>query len=219
MDKVAAFDRVRAGLTLPDVSGLERWPYTLDSGGRHLIEDVIRRDRPALMLEIGCFLGVSARRWLDANPALRLIGLDPWDDGLIDQVRRYVGRPKLAETWPERETQQRFADAIARQGPFESALANLDGVRDRFLPWRGRAPEALQDIDAAGLVPDLVYIDAAKQRADLDTVRALWPAARITGDDWDWNRRKNYPMRRIVEAFAAEHGLAITAEGGTWVLG
>ncbi|TNE61119.1 MAG: hypothetical protein EP335_16845 [Alphaproteobacteria bacterium] len=202
----------------PNIEGVRAWDFTLGGGGRELVDAIIRADRPKVMLEIGCFLCASAKRWLGLDDDLVVVGLDPWDDGLIDQCKRYVGRPGLSRAYPDLAVQQQFAADIESQGPFRTALANLRGHEDRFIPVRGLSPDALDGLKAAGLEPDLIYIDAGKKADDLEACHALWPDARLTGDDWHWNRTKGYPMRRIVTAFAEKHGFTVEAEHATWVL-
>jgi len=213
-----AFDKLLAEHPWPDTSGATAWDYTLGGGGRHLLDTIIRETKPSLMLEIGCFLCASTRRWLSLDPALKVVGVDPWNDALIEQCRRYVGRPALTRAYPDRETQERFATDIARQGPIATALANLRGFERRFVPVRGLSPDALYMLRDAGIEPELIYIDANKQAIDLEVCHELWPDAKITGDDWHWGRTKGYPMRQVVQAFAEEHGFTITADHATWVL-
>jgi hypothetical protein len=202
----------------PDTEGVTAWDFTLGGGGRHLIDAIITQDKPRYMLEIGCFLGASAKRWLSLDPNLKLVGVDTWSDWLIAQCRKYVGRPGLTRAYPDIEEQKRFAADVERQGPFPTAMANLCGFEDRFVPVRGLSPENLPALKAAGFTPDLIYIDAGKNADDLEMCHQLWPNARITGDDWHWNRTKGYPMRQIVTAFAERHGFEIAAEHATWVL-
>ncbi|WP_417451170.1 hypothetical protein [Kordiimonas sp.] len=204
--------------TWPDIQGVRAWDYTLGGGGRHLIDAIIRGQKPRFMLEIGCFLCASTRRWLSLDPELKVVGIDPWDSSLIDQCHRYVGRPALSRAYPDIVVQKQFAADIESQGPFASALANLRGFEDRFVPVRDFSPTALYKLKDAGFEPDLIYIDANKQAIDLEVCIALWPGAQITGDDWHWGRTKGYPMRQIVQAFADIHGLTIEADHATWVL-
>ncbi len=214
----SAFETLAAKHPWPDTTGVTAWDYTLGGGGRQLVDAIILEQKPALMLEIGCFLCASTRRWLSLDPDLKVVGVDPWDDGLIEQCARYVGRPALTRAYPEREVQERFAADIARQGPFPTALANLRGFEGRLVPVRDLSPDALYSLKDAGLEPELIYIDANKQAVDLEVCHTLWPDAQITGDDWHWGRTKGYPMRKIVYAFAEKYGFTVEADHATWVL-
>ena len=213
-----AFQKLLTDNPWPETKGLEAWDFTLGGGGRHLVDAIIRERKPEYMLEIGCFLGASAKRWLSLDPNLKLVGVDPWSDWLIEQCKKYVGRPGLTRAYPDIGVQRRFAADVEHQGPFPTAMANLRGFEDRFVPVRGLSPDILPSLKHAGFTPDLIYIDAGKKSDDLEVCHALWPKAIITGDDWHWGRTKGYPMRRIVEAFAAKHGYKITADHATWIL-
>ncbi len=213
-----AFQTLLSENPWPDIEGLQAWDYTLGGGGRELIDAIIVKDKPSYMLEIGCFLGASAKRWLNLDPNLKIVGVDPWSDDLIDQCKRYVGRPNLTRSYPDTETQQQFANDIENQGPFATAIANLKGFEKRFVPYRAFSPEALYTLKEKGFEPDLVYIDSTKSPDDLDVCIELWPNIRITGDDWHWNRSKGYPMRKTVNAFAEKHGFTVEADWATWVL-
>jgi len=215
----AALEALHAAASWPDLTHVTPWNYTLGGYGRHLVEGLITGLGPQpVILEVGCFLGASARRWLGVRDDLVVVGIDPWDDSLIAQCRRYVGRPGLTRAYPDLASQERFADDVATQGPYATALANIPDPKHRFIPVRGLAPDAFAALVDAGLQPDLIYIDANKDRETLDAAHACWPDALITGDDWHWNRVQGYPMRKIVRAFASDHGFEVQAEHATWIL-
>lgn len=203
----------------PDTEGVRPWNYTIGGYRRDMVDDLIKA-LPAnpVMLEIGCFMGASARRWLSLRDDLTLIGVDPWTDHLIEQVNRYVGRPNLTRAYPNIEDHKAFAADVLKNGPYPTALANLEPFRDRFIPIRDFSPGILPALRDAGAEPHLVYIDANKQPEDLDVCHELWPDAQITGDDWHWSNTKGYPMRQIVYAFAEKNGFEVDADHATWVL-
>ncbi len=213
-----AFKQLLSENPWPDTAGMRAWDYTLGGGGRELVDEIIRIDKPKFMLEIGCFLGASAKRWMNVSPELKIVGVDPWTDWLVDQCKKYVGRPNLTRAYPDIEVQKQFASDVETQGPFATAIANLRGFEDRFVPYRAFSPEALPSLKEKGFEPDLIYIDSTKSPDDLDVCHELWPNARITGDDWHWNRTKGYPMRKIVYAFAEKHDFEVEADWATWVL-
>ncbi|GHF20295.1 hypothetical protein GCM10017044_13910 [Kordiimonas sediminis] len=203
--------------SVPD--GTTPWNYTLGGGGREMIDAIIKEDKPKIMLEIGCFLCASTRRWLELDPNLIVIGVDPWDEeGLTEQCRRYIGRPNLTRAYPDKETQLQFVADVESQTPFLTAMANILDYQDRFIPVRDYSPAALYKIAEIGVVPDLVYIDCTKQPDELEVSHKLWPNARITGDDWHWNRAYGYPMRQVVNNFADTYGFDVEADWATWVL-
>lgn len=213
-----AFHSLHENTTWPDTEGVQPWDYTLGGRGRELVDKVIQEVEAGLLLEIGCFLCASTRRWLTKHPQLKVIGVDPWDDDLIRQVGRYIGRPNLTRKYPERATQMRMLADITNNKPFPTAMANVVEFNDRFIPYRGLSPNALRELKDAGIEPDVIYIDCDKKPDELEVSHALWPSARITGDDWHWSRTKGYPMRQVVYAFAEKHGFSVEAEGATWIL-
>lgn len=216
---MVGLDTLKGQAQWPDLSDVRAWDYTLGGYGRDMVDDIILTlpDNP-IMVEIGCFLCASAKRWLSLRDDLTVIGVDPWSDDLIAQCWRYVGRPALTRDYPDRTTQEAFARDVETQGPYATALKNVEPFRSRFIPLRGYSPGALERIRSAGVTTDLVYIDANKKIEDLERSHALWPKARITGDDWHWSRTSGYPMRKIVYAFAEAHGFDVTAAHATWVL-
>lgn len=213
-----AFNRLHASSDWPDLVDVPAWDYTLGGRGRQLVDDVITSSGAGLMLEIGCFLCASTRRWLAGHPHLKVIGVDPWGDSLVQQVERYIGRPNLTRKYPDIETQQQMLADVTANGPYRTALANVAEFRDRFIPFRGTSPDALSALKDAGIEPDVIYIDCDKKPDDLEACHALWPASYITGDDWHWSRTKGYPMRRIVNSFAEKYGFAVVADQATWIL-
>jgi hypothetical protein len=177
-----------------------------DGGGRRLVVEALADVRAPLVVEVGCFLGLSARTWLKARPDLTLVCIDPWPE--VD-VRDWG-----VHDWPEL-----FGAPL-----YETFLSGCWDYRDRLVPVRGTSPGALAEVAACGVRPHLVYIDGDHSyeavRADLDACRRLFPRALLAGDDWLWSA-SHFPPRSVREAVqdhAADHGHEITAEGNTWVL-
>lgn len=213
-----AFEQLHAQTPWPDLDGVTPWDYTLGGGGRELVDGVIHETNAKLMLEIGCFMCASTRRWLSTHPDLKVIGVDPWDNSLITQVSRYMGAPNLTRKYPDPKVQQQFLDDVTENSPYRTALANVQEFKDRFLPMRGTSPDMLYHLKEMGIEPDVVYIDCDKKPDELEVSHSLWPNARITGDDWHWSRTKGYPMRQIVYDFADNYGFEVEAERATWIL-
>ena len=66
----------------------------------------------------------------------------------------------------------------------------------------------------------MIYIDAQKERKELDICRRLWPKAILTGDDYWWEQRRKAitRCRSTCSAFAQDHGLRVLHRRHTWVL-
>jgi hypothetical protein len=202
----------------PQVSGIASYRFALDGGGRHLVTDAIAENSCSVLLEIGCFLNGSALQWLEASSALAVVGIDPWDLDAAASIRRYREASYAKAVFAAIADIDGFIASLERHGAFKSALANVAAYRDRYIPVRDKSPDVLPELQALGLVPDIVYIDATKHRDDLDAVHSLWPDATLCGDDWTWAPEQGFPMRRAVTAFAAENGFEVEAERATWML-
>lgn len=190
---------------------------SLDGGGRHLITDVIREQDITLMVEIGCFLCGSTRQWLEASPTLTVIGVDPWDGNWSVHVRtrNAEGNRTMGTLSDPEET----ADTIQRHGNFRLALNNVRQYRDRFIPVRQRSPAALDYLHQRKIVPQLIYIDAAKDEDELWVAHQLFPDAILCGDDWNWrDDDRRCRMREHVERFVEAHGFSVDAEDATWII-
>jgi hypothetical protein len=202
----------------PDIEGVPSYRFSLDGGGRHHVVDLIKRTGAKVMVEVGCFLCGSSLTWFDAAPDLTIIGIDPWAGNWDAHMERWLANPRVASLFKTIEDVDAFRRDLREYGPYRSALANVRAYRDQFIPIQGLSPAALQVVADAGVVPDLIYIDAGKISADLDEAYRLFPTAKLTGDDWGWGAEEGYPMRQVVEGFAAKHGHSIVAERQTWVL-
>ena len=167
---------------LPD--SLQPFYYVLDAGGRHLVTDAIQERNVSLMVEIGCFLCGSTRRWLESSPRLTVIGIDPWDDNWGNYIRKKVaaGHGSIRTLADPLATVR----SVEEYGNYRAALRNVEAWRDRFIPVRRRSPEALYYLKRRNVYPEMIYIDAYKEEEDLQVADELFPGAILCGDDWDW---------------------------------
>lgn len=120
------------------------------------------------IVEVGTWLGLSARFMLDRAPNAKLYAVDHWN-GLPE--------PNLAD-WK----------TIAPD-PWLQFTRDCWDYRDRIVPIRA---DSWAGIDALrDLVPDLVYVDGGhayeRVHGDLTRIVARWPTTVIVGDDWDWD--------------------------------
>lgn len=211
------------------------WPRALDSSvapfhfaldkngdaGREIIIEAIRAARARLMIEVGCFLCGSSRHWLEASADLTVIGVDPWEGNWAPYLRHLVASPRLRPNVAhfERDDIERMCDALVRHGNFAVALNNILAFRDRFIPVRRAAPEALDYLAGYRLRPDIIYLDADKLREPLDVAHRLFPDALLCGDDWLWpDATGRLVMQEHVIRFAAEHGHEVRHARQSWVL-
>jgi hypothetical protein len=98
---------------------------------------------------------------------------------------------------------------------YETFLSECWDYRDRVIPLRANSVDGLRRVHAAGLSPDVVYVDADHRYesvvADLTAALDLFPRATIVGDDWDWDS-----VRTAVEAVARQRGIEVQSHGTAW---
>jgi hypothetical protein len=75
--------------------------------------------------------------------------------------------------------------------------------------------EGLREVAGYGGRADLIYLDADHTsdavKRDLEEALALFPSAKIVGDDWTWQS-----VREAVTAVCAERGLTVIGSGNGW---
>lgn len=180
----------------------------MDYGGRRLITDAIATRGVGVVLEIGSFLGGSARQWLAASPEVVVICVDPWLD--------MVGPKPLLDKHPLGRAfhdQLRMADGV-----YHSFVSSMWDVRHRVIHVRGRGAEKLPELHALGLEPDLVYVDADKKGEEIALCNALFPNALIGGDDWNWSDGYSFPIRAPVLKSVRARGQFLKHYGNTWLI-
>lgn len=125
-----------------------------------------------VVLECGSFLGFSSRAILDNAPNAVLLCADTW-----------TGSPEhvVPEASPE------WRDRIATL--YEGFVRNLWPWRHRVVPIREDSFIAMSKVYAAGVVPDVIYLDSEHSTervlGELALALAYWPTAVIVGDDWN----------------------------------
>lgn len=189
--------------------------------GREIVVDAIRDRDVKVLVEIGCFLCGSSLQWLRASDDVTVIGIDPWDGNWAGYIERVAADPiQSRSVWHLSDEEiDRIVDRLRRDGNFLTAMNNVRLYKQRFVPIRRSSPEGLQYLYERGIVPDLIYIDADKKAEDLDEAHELFPNAILCGDDWLWpNKEGELIMQKHVNAFAAKHGMQVTASRQTWLL-
>lgn len=121
-----------------------------------------------LIVELGSWLGKSARWFCNRCPQGTVVCIDHWD-----------GSPELVPQW---------GWMIGRS--YETFCRNMWNYRGQVVPLRMKSIDGLQLLARHGAEPDLIYIDAAHDfesvKADVEACVELFPDARLVGDDWDW---------------------------------
>lgn len=230
---MAPISRINLGLKAlrrdnpwPEFSYGEHAPFSLPldgggRGGREIIVEAIQTQSVELMVEVGSFLCGSTLQWLRASDKLTVIGVDPWDDnwgGYIEMTAQDPVRSRSVWHLTDQEVARIVYD-VRRFGNFCTAMNNVRLYKDRFIPVRRSSPEALRYLHGRGIDPQLIYIDATKERDDLDVAHQLFPKAILCGDDWLWPDATGVlRMQQHVKAFASEHGFEIRSARQSWLL-
>lgn len=213
-----SLEKLDATQIRPDISGMTPFRYTLDGGGRQAVQKLIDETGAKLLLEVGVHLGGSCHDWLGHSDSLHVIGIDTWPDtydARQDLTRYREINPSCFRYIDDIDA---FIESTATHGFYASALANLGVFGDRFHPYRGLAPDVLYEIRDLGIKPDIIYLDSAKNRINLDAAYECFPDAQICGDDWTWGPSLGLPMQQAVNGFAEENGFKARASGATWIL-
>jgi len=152
-----------------------------------------------VILELGSWLGKSTRLWLRLAPNATLICVDTWR-GSTDMIGNVDAEPRLA------------AGLM-----YEQFLANQWDERHRVIPIKTDSQIGMEQVAAAGVVPDFIYFDTEHTtthvRAELETALRLFPTSQFYGDDWGWPS-----VQKAVTEFAAERGYVAKGLGNAWVL-
>ena len=201
----------------PDIEGVPEYQIDLDGGGRDLIDALIFNEGAKYVLEIGCFLNGSVKRWLSRHASLCVVGVDPWDEGIIELLESDIRDRHMIPYYNKVGDRRGFVASIRDIGVFRAACAVLRDYQERFVPVQGLSPDSLVALKEYGFTPDVIYIDADKKKEDLYVAHDLWPQAIITGDDWTWAAEQDFPMQKNVRDFANDRDLEVFATKATWI--
>lgn len=189
----------------PDVSAV---PWVMDYGGRGLITNLIATRGLKLVVEIGAFVGGSVRQWLSVSPDVVVVAIDPWPQ-IEGPHAFYDGHP--VGRMHSRQLRE-------PEGLFHAFLATLWEDRERVIPVRGTGTRMLPVLHALGLRPDLIFIDADKQAAEIALCDELFPEAVVCGDDWLWCNGKRFPSQQPVRDSARRRGRVLKVVSNTWLI-
>lgn len=160
---------------------------------------LLKRLRPAVVLELGSWLGASTR--FLASYAPLVIAVDHWQGS------------------PEHQGREDVADKLPTL--YEQFLSNCWQQNNVIAPLRMTTQEAM------GLplpTPGLIYVDASHDKESvLNDLKAAWALLGkrgiLCGDDWKWKDDEgNLTVREAVEEFAAARSKKIKTSGSFWQL-
>lgn len=135
-----------------------------------------------LIIELGCWLGMSTRFMLDCAPNARLVAVDHW--------------------FGAEGHQEEFADFLPNL--YEKFLVACWEYRGRISIFRDSSVVGLVRIKKMfGTDPDLIYVDAGHDYNSVfcDALYAalLFPDAVIAGDDFSHKSELNKAIRKVAE--------------------
>lgn len=122
-----------------------------------------------VILELGSFRGLSSK-WL----AQRTVAADT-----IICIDHWLGSE-------EHQNRDDYRELLATL--YEVFLSNLWEYRERVVPMRTTTLDGMKELHALGVIPDIIYVDAAHDAEsvyrDITLAKTLFPDAEICGDDW-----------------------------------
>jgi hypothetical protein len=215
--KLQALRSMNPWLDISELDGQPPYVWSLDGGGRHLVVDLIRERQPKVFLEVGVFVGGSALQWLRNSPDdMTLIAADLWGPGLENFVFKMAREP--ASWIVDMEPVMALQAPVREYGVYKVALHNLRDFRDRVIPLR-MSVAMLYGYLRRFIEPDIIYIDANKERQDYVLAHDTFPRSILCGDDWEWQDAKGeFAVRPFVYEVAETRNCDVVAERATWVL-
>ena len=200
--------------------------FHMDGGGRQLIDseidDLLERlpDR-VNVLEIGCFLGHSTRRWLERSERIHVIVCDLFTtkSGLFHKYVREQ-RPWACQqlaAYTDEQLVNFYSEMDAANGHLRCFIANVLDFRDRLTVYEGTFQENARELFSRERV-DLIFLDAEKSESLFNLVVNTFPAAVLTGDDWHWGAEQGFPMQKAVKGYCEKTGKKYVAKKASWVI-
>jgi len=142
------------------------------------------------IVEVGTWMGLSARYMLDMRPQANLYAIDTWE-GSIEHHAEPTWATMLPELW-------------------EQFLVDCWEYQDRIQICRGNSSDMIRRLSY--LQPDLVYLDGGRAyevvSEDIRAIRESWPGVLLVGDDWGWPG--------VRQAATESFGEEIYVDGNCW---
>lgn len=159
----------------------------LNPENRKTMEHLIKSDASKIV-EIGTWMGLSARFMADLAPNATVYCVDTWL-GSYEHLERQEWKEFLPTLW-------------------DQFVVDCWDYRDRIVPIKMDSIIGIEMLAADGIKPDVVYIDGGHRYDvvvnDIRTVMRLWSGSTIIGDDWGWD-----DVRRAVEELVPKKNLRV----------
>jgi len=148
-----------------------------------------------VVVELGSWLGSSARLLCDRAPNATIICVDNWKGTLRYKHLVASGEPQIPL--------------------YNTFLVNTWDLKDRIIPVKEDSVIGLKKIKEAGIIPDIIYVDAGhlydEVMADITTSKSLFPEVFVCGDDYNFN-----DVHNAVHNYAKEHNLEVCNVDSVW---
>jgi len=159
-----------------------------------------------VIVEIGSWLGLSARFWLKKASNAHVICIDTWK-GSSEHV--------LEDEWRNRLPTL-----------FETFCVNQWEWRDRVTPIRMKSIDGLLVLNKYDVNPDFIYIDGSHEYADvladLSVAHSCFPDASLIGDDWNYVHkfpdRAYKTVQEAVKHFCKTMDFTVEANNWAWMI-
>lgn len=148
-----------------------------------------------IVLELGAWLGLSARFMLDVSPESTVITVDHWRGS------------------PEHHRRKEWKEVLPRL--HERFLATNWSYQKRLIPLKMTTIEGIRTVADHRISPDVIFFDAEHRFESLmEEIRVcheLFPAATLIGDDYD-----DPQVSRAVHEFASKSRFSVDTCGSDW---
>lgn len=179
-----------------------------------VLKYLIHPSRTTTIIEIGSWLGRSTEYLTKTAPNAVVYAIDLWDDTVIQNDSHYNSSAENMAILKSGPLYDRFLSNMwdYRSQVATSSSSESTTLSPGIIPLKMDGCEGLHILQACGVVPDLVYIDASHHYdsvvKDISTVLQMYPQADVVGDDWD------YPdVQRAVKECAERFQLEIHVSG------
>lgn len=171
----------------------------LDDSNRELLGKFMG-PQVQVIVELGTWLGQSARWMLDQSPNAHCLCVDWW------QGDQYINRS------------HRFLPWIPTL--YDTFLSTNWTYRHRLIPIREISLVGLMRIHDVDIVPDVVFVDANHAyeavKEDIRLLRDFWPNVPMVGDDYTG---VDFPgVKRAVHEAVQKYDYDLLTKGKTWQL-
>lgn len=153
-----------------------------------------------IVLELGSWLGKSTRFIARKAKHATVLTVDHW-----------LGTTQISNDAPDTN--------VKLPTLYETFLSNCWNFKSRIVPMRTNTLDAIDELVAAGINPNVVYLDAAHDydsvRAELGKCIAHFPDATFIGDDFSpkWDG-----VMRAVWEHAEDNGYAVSFYSHAWAI-